>query len=194
MSPFRGRRALPAYVEISRELTAADLETLQVERGIKPPTLVTLRESHHSIARAVAQGLSGADISAMTGYSQSRISILKSDPAFAELVEHYRSRLDELQAEAVTDNVLKVSAITRDLLEDAHELVLDGKIKSDPDRMESWLKTFMDRSGLGPSSKSTSVNINLDIAQKMARGRTRGDRFTKTIEGTVNDGPETSSK
>lgn len=172
-----GRAALPLTAEVIRELLPADLVLLEIERGIKAPTVKALRDSHHAIARCVAEGRQNTETMLITGYSASRISILKSDPAFMELVEFYRSNIEEARSELVTDGIAKVAAIRNDLLEEYHDRLLDKPESFDNDQIESGIKTFSDRSGLGPQSKSTNVNVNVDLAARISAGRQRVARL-----------------
>jgi hypothetical protein len=92
--PRRGS-GLPAGVSISyaRDLAPADLATLVSGAiGSTTPPIARLKQTHHNIARLLADGSKAVEVSAITGYSQSRISILQRDPAFAELVAYYREQ------------------------------------------------------------------------------------------------------
>ena len=95
--PARGGRRVaslgPLEVEVVRGLTPDDLPALQ---SAPPGTSVApsggikaLRHNHHLLARALAEGRGEAEASLITGYSPSRISVLKSDPTFRELLVHY---------------------------------------------------------------------------------------------------------
>jgi hypothetical protein len=55
-----------------------------------PPKKITPR--HHQLAAFKAMGLSNATIEERTGYTQSRISVLLSDPRMADLVVEYRNQ------------------------------------------------------------------------------------------------------
>lgn len=44
----------------------------------------------------LSSGLTETEVAASTGYSQSRISILKADPSFKELLAYYASRQEEI--------------------------------------------------------------------------------------------------
>ena len=55
-----------------------------------PPKQITPR--HHPLAAFKAMGLSNAIIEERTGYTQSRISVLLSDPRIADLVVEYRNQ------------------------------------------------------------------------------------------------------
>ena len=169
----RGRPPKTAYGDVIRSLTEDDLALLKQERGVRPQPIKALREAHHSIARLIAEGRPNYEVASLTGYSQSRISILKVDPAFQELVEHYRGRVEELRdfdfeagaarAKAIRDRVFDE---IEDRLEDAPHTFCNADLRD-------LAKDFMDRTGLGPASKSTNVNVNIDYAERVARGRLR---------------------
>src|SRR6202012_5010477 len=91
--------------EIVRELDDSDLPTIlnPPPVGSSVPTVKELRSAHHQVAQLIAQGVPQVQISLMTGMSQSRISILKTqDPAFQELVSYYQT-----QKEAIFVDVLE---------------------------------------------------------------------------------------
>lgn len=81
----------PLVADIVRALTEEDIQRLTSapNRASKTPALTKLRHVHHLLARLLAEGKRPVECSALTGYSQSRISILQNDPAFRELVEYY---------------------------------------------------------------------------------------------------------
>lgn len=94
----RGRRrqgAVPHYV---RDLQESDLYQIHQppEVGASAQPLRALRERHHAIARLVAEGRKGVEISAILGVSQTWLSTLKSDPAFVELVQYYASQKEAM--------------------------------------------------------------------------------------------------
>src|SRR5438105_3835863 len=81
----------PAGPVFVRELTEGDLALL----ADPPPLantqrpLVRIRHRHHQLARLLAGGTAAVEASAITGYSQMRISLLQKDPAFCELMAYY---------------------------------------------------------------------------------------------------------
>lgn len=95
LTPSRGRREVTVKYEVLRGLQPSDLasmvtENLPVAQGGE--VISKLRETHHAIARMLAAGAKDYQISAEIGYSQTRISVLKTNPMFRELVEHYRNK------------------------------------------------------------------------------------------------------
>lgn len=168
-----GRAAKPVSTEIVRELTEADLALLSLDRGVKAPTLKKLRDSHHSIARLMAQGLQNVDIAAITGYSQSRLSIIKADPAFEELISFYKESVSTIKDAAFAGAQERLAAVNADALEELHERLLDSPETINNDQLLDIVKAASDRTGHGPQSKSTSVNVNVDISSRVAAGRAR---------------------
>lgn len=95
IGPSRGgrRQAPELVIEIVRPLTEEDLPRLISPDPVnsKPIPIQALRASHHQLAQLLSQGRPDSEISLITGYSPSRISILKSDPTFKELMASYQN-------------------------------------------------------------------------------------------------------
>ena len=123
----RGRKpAEPFTTGTPRELTEADLATLIHPTSVNAttPIIQRLRSTHHRLAQLIADGTKQVDVSLITGYSQSRISVLMADPGFQELVAQYRN-----QQEAVYINVHERLA---NLCTVATE-ILQERLEDDPD-------------------------------------------------------------
>lgn len=98
--PRTGRAAAPLGLIYIRDLTADDIKlACETPLGTQAPALAKIRARHHSLAKLVAEGRSGAEIAALTGYTASRVSILTSDPTFGELVAYYQSMGAEIYAD-----------------------------------------------------------------------------------------------
>src|SRR5690606_23707786 len=105
-----GRRARgPVPFSVKGELTREDLE--DPGEVVKVPTLKALRHSHHQLARCVAQKLKPGEISDITGYTPARISQLKADPQFAELVAYYEELEQESYIQSRADFHQRLAAI-----------------------------------------------------------------------------------
>jgi hypothetical protein len=163
----RGRLAkVPKVIEV-RELTREDLAVLKEKRP-QQGRPKALRETHHRLARLVAAGLRVETIITQTGYSYNRISQLRNDPAFAELVALYREKVDEAFVSGVdefyetsTSNMLRAERMIEEHLDEADE---SGE--------KITLKTLMaltaDRADrFGYSKKVVNRNENLDFAAMM---------------------------
>lgn len=165
----RGRAAKPVVAAELRRLEASDIALLATEKGVKAPSITKLRDSHHALARCLASGLRPAEASIVTGYSNSRISILQADPTFAELVEFYRS----VETEALADLQRRMATMALDALQELHDRLLEDPEKISSSMLLEVIKTMADRTGNGPSSKSTQVSINVNLAERLEAARRR---------------------
>lgn len=169
LSPsLRGRkpRAIAAFTE--RELTPADLSAIATERGTKPTALTKLRDRHHTLARLLAGGAQDQAAAAITGYTASRISILKGDPAFQELVAWYKDQQDE----KYFDMHEQLAGLSADALAELRDRLEEDPEAFSTNQLLEILTKTADRVGHGPSSK-TDVNVNIGIADRMDAARNR---------------------
>lgn len=162
-----GRRAESNLVEVARELTLADLPSLNADRGTKAPTLQKLRDSHHAVARCLAEGMRPAQIQLVTGYTGSRISILQVDPAFQELVAYYREHKDALYA----DLHERMASLSVEAIDELRDRLHDDPDSISPGMLLEMLKLTADRTGHGP--KTTQVNVNVEIGARLKAARQR---------------------
>ena len=93
-----GRQPKPLTAEFVRDLTESDL-TIPATVPTTSPPLNKIRDRHHALARVLATGTSEGEASIVTGYSLSRISILKADPQFQQLLDFYRDTSTEVVAD-----------------------------------------------------------------------------------------------
>lgn len=92
----RGAKRQPIFMAFQRELTRSDLDLVlnPPEKGIVASPIAKLRNSHHMLARLLAEGRKNGECALMTGYSPSRISILQNDPAFQDLLAYYKANTE----------------------------------------------------------------------------------------------------
>lgn len=162
-----------------RELNEADLALLDVERGIEPQPLKRLSERHHALARLLAQGTSPGEAAIVTGLTVSRVSILKSDPAFLELVEFYKEKVDLAYSDmhsTLAGLSLDAAITLRERLEETPEDISIGQLLE-------ITKLGADRTGFGPKS-TQDVNVNVGLAQKMQEARERAAARRNAIDLT----------
>lgn len=172
----KGRAVAAVVFGTARELTAADLALLASERGIKPASLLQIRERHHALARCLAGGMSNSEASVITGYDPSRISILKSDPLFQALVADYATMSAGVTADFVERaNVLGLTVMTR--LQEAVEA--DEPLS--PSIMLEIGKFAADRSGNGATAKTQNVNVNINLGERLRAARERSNAAMKQI-------------
>lgn len=170
----RQETAIPP--ERTRTLTAGDIASL----GLHPapiPRIKRLRDSHHALARLIAENRPGAEISALTGYAQSSISILKSDPAFAELVEYYRGETREAYANLAD----RMALLSLDTIQELQDRLVNEPESFQIDQLQAQLRLLADRTGFGPTSK-TDVQITVaGFADRLEEARRRVEA-AKVIE------------
>jgi hypothetical protein len=173
----KGRAARPVLADVVRDLVPADMALLATERGIKPPGLAKIRDSHHELARAIAEGLKPYEVAIRTGYSLSRVSILSSDPAIQDLVAVYR---EDRQREFINAQA-RLALLHTDVVGEIHDRLLDEPEKFDLKDLTDLMVKTADRTGLGPQTKNTNVNVNVDLGSRLERARQRAG----LIEGEV---------
>lgn len=164
-----GRQALPLQMEYSKDLTPAMLATPSPITQKAPP-LVKIRDSHHALARVLATGSGEAEASMITGFSASRISILKADPQFADLLEFYRSQ----GTEAVADYKERMINVGLDALNILQERMEEKPEDFSPGLLKDIAKDMADRTGHAPQRGPSNVTqINIGLSDRMARARER---------------------
>lgn len=95
--PGKGRRPAPINYGPPRPLAESDIAAMWESGGTKTgPRIKSLRYNHHLLAKAVASGKTLLECSKLTGLTGARISDLKNDPAFQELVSFYADELNEI--------------------------------------------------------------------------------------------------
>jgi hypothetical protein len=175
-----GRPSALCEVEIVRELTQDDLARLDEPRpSAKPPAVIKrLHERHHALARFVAAGLTNWEASALTGYEPSRISILRNDPTFRNLVSFYGEKKDAL----IADMHLRLSGLSVDAIDELRNRLEEKPEEFTNGQLLDMVKAGADRSGHGPST--TNVQVNVGLAQRMDNARRRVEAIPRTIDIT----------
>ncbi len=192
----RGRKAIATPVEIHdlRVLSRADLAVLAQPRP--PGQVKNLRDSHHAVARAVAAGMSNAEIAQVTGYSINRINTLRQDPSFRELVAHKRAMIDAEFASAgdpvidyLKGNALKAARMLSDKLDHADE---QGEFLPTRDLL-GIAELGFDRTGYGKQTKNLNVNVDFAANLERARRRTTEARTARVIDVVAPAAPRQSA-
>lgn len=161
----RGAIRQPLFAEYERDLTEADLEALaSIPRGSAAPTLVSIRASHHSLARCLAAGMTPQQAGLVTGYSPSRISILQNDPAFTALVADYKREAQSVFA----DLGQRMAGLSLDAMD-----LLQERLSEHPESFTipvllELVKTFADRTGHGPG-QDVNVRVSSDLIDRPPR-------------------------
>jgi hypothetical protein len=164
----RGRAASAVEFEVIGELTEVDLSLLDEEKGSKTPAVKRLSERHHALARHLAAGLKIGEAAAVCGYDISRVSILKDDPAFKELVKFYTETVDAAYAgmhETLAGMSLDAALLLRERMEDTPEKMKTAELLE-------VAKLGADRTGHGPSS-TQKVDVHIGIGDRLEAARKR---------------------
>jgi len=174
MALFAHRRAspcIPASLLIAEdgELTPAHAQAALAHvqsgtiLGITAPPLKAIRNTHHRLAQLLAAGMDETRAARLCNYSPHRVSVLKSDPAFAELLTYYASKVEE----EFDDFVTAASSLSLDFLGELQRRLDETPDAFKPSELLEAVRTLADRSGHGPqsSTKSTvdlrSINANM---------------------------------
>ena len=182
---MKGRAAKPLHTAQVRELEVDDLPKLEVEKGITAPPLAKISQRHHQLAKEVASGKTMTECSVLTGYSSGRISILLADDAFKELVTYYAGLVEETfidRHQMLSDLAIDATRTLHERLEDEPDDFSNGQL------LDLIIKTS-DRTGLGPATTSTNINIGVNMADRLqaARERVNRNKEPKVIAGVAKD-------
>lgn len=185
----RGRAAKPLHAEYIRDLSEADIASLSLEgrETGKSVPIKELRERHHQVARLLALGNKPGEVSAMTGMSPSRISVLQADPTFKELVEFYSGQ----ETQAMADMRAQMTTMSLDALQE-----LMSRLEDKPDEFSESLlleisTRFADRVGFSPKSASGGGGneVHIHIGERMAKAKERLQAI-RAIDITPGDSSE----
>lgn len=163
-----GRAQKPLVATQVAELTERDLVLLDAERGIKPPPLKRLTERHHALARLLAQGTPPGEAQIIVGLTASRVSILKADPAFKELIDFYAKQVSE----TYYDMHKSMAGLGLDAVQVLREKLEDEPDEFTPGQLLEIVKVTADRTGYGPKT-TQDVNVNVGLADKLEAARAR---------------------
>lgn len=113
--------------------------------------------------------MSATEAGLCTGYTGSRISILRGDPSFENLIEFYKAD----RGAEVLDLQQKFTALAKDATTEIQE-----RLELEPEKFATAelldvVKLAADRSGNGPQSKTTNLNVNVNLGDRMKAARER---------------------
>lgn len=170
--PTTGRACSGSLV---RDLTEADLHALHTSKlNVKPKLISRIRNTHHALARLVAAGIRNEEISRITGFSPAWISTLSNqDPAFKNLVEYYREQIAGEFTEIHVSLHERLTAVAMLAAEELQERLTNEPESLSPGELNDLVKSAADRTGFGPQTKSTNVNVNIDLAERLEAARKR---------------------
>jgi len=186
--PGRPRTADEPKVD-AREITEEDLAALAGPRGHVDAPRKKLRHKHHTLARALATGMTNIQAATIAGYTPQMVVILRNDPAFLDLIDFYASEagkgFDRLAEQTLRTSAIGLDAIERRLEREADNMKM-GELRD---------TTFglLDRAGYGTKSQgATEVHLHAHFAEKLEAARRRAPAAQRidpaagaaTIDGT----------
>jgi len=166
---IQGKRnkGLPVVLGVT-PLTSSDLDKLAETRGVTAPPLKRLSDRHHKLARAIASGRSLSECAIIAGYDPSRVSVLKTDATFQDLISYYRSqgaRGDDLLLNELTGlSFDSVTEMRRRVEENPDDLSVD--------ELARLAQLGLDRSGYGPK-RTEEKNLTVNFGDRLEAARKR---------------------
>lgn len=158
-------------------LTAEDIEVYKKHVasgqpiGVQPVNIKALRHTHHRLAQMLAVGVDETVAAKLCNYSVSRVSILKADPAFAELLATYSEDVKEEWA----DFVATAANLSMDFLQELQRKLDENPEAFTPASILEAIKVLADRTGHAPITKTQNVNVNVNLGDKLRLARERAN-------------------
>ena len=175
-----------------RELDDGDVLLMHASGplGSTTPSIKKLRQSHHKLAQLLARGVKETEVSFITGYSISRISILKNDPAFKNLLSYYAEHVEQTQVDVIE----RLREVGMDAVEILHERLIESDDMTTGELVKT-VELMLDRAGFGPKSTvkhETGFDANTIEALKKrldseARGNVIEAQSYKEIRNSADD-------
>lgn len=156
----RSTKTEPWQINYVRDIgpeDAALMQTAALAPTNQRAPLARLREPHHHLAKLLAEGTERVAASRITGYCTSRIKTLENDPAFNELIAHYRETKAAAAPDidqAITNSALIAGQLLQERMEDEPDSFSNKELLAIRD-------ASLDRIGKGPTSKRTLEVVNV---------------------------------
>lgn len=183
--PGPGRKKAKLAFSYDRELTKADM-AMDPPAPLAAKPLKAIRDSHHALARCLASGMSEGDASLTTGYSPGRISVLKADPQFQDLLTFYRSQA----VDAVADFRARMADMGLDALAELRDRMEEKPEDFSPSLLREIVKDMADRTGHAPQRGPTSVTqVNIGLSDRIARARERVNGLADAKQASPDGNP-----
>lgn len=185
----RGRRGKPgAAPSFVREITEGDLPVILASPAPPPAErpMLKIRAQHHLAAKLVAEGRGNVEIGAITGYTPARIVQLKNDPAFQELIAHYKEQVDAKYLNIHERLAALGVMVTEELL----ERLENAPEEFSNDELRKLAETTLDRGGYGPTAKReltvNSRSVTMSIVETI-KAETQSLGQARTIDNLLED-------
>ena len=188
-----GRRALTAG--ITRPLGEEDLLLLATERADKthtgPPPLQRIRAVHHQVARLLASGMKSVDVAVASGITPEYVHVLKSDPAFAELLAHY-SGAEQDRFIDVQERMKTLGVMAAEVLQDR---ILESETAWTNKDLMALLTTALDRGGHSPVQRHEAkvMHFSPEALQKIKNVKEASAHVSEDIQALLGPGSASSA-
>lgn len=192
MPGARGRRAEPLVWGPSYSLTAAHVvELMNTPQGAQraQSTVSQLRTRHHKLAQLLASGMPEGEAAIQTGYSGSRISILKADPAFKELLSYYANNASALALEVQE----RMRLIATETLEELQQRLDEKPEEFTNPELIRLAEGMLDRTGHGKSATlKVEHGVSSSIMDELRRRHNlESESVVRSLEGRIAASPGT---
>lgn len=149
---------LPVGIDEPQPLTPEHLSALALRSPDSGPLapLKSIRETHHMLARMIAEGRPDGTISAVLGYSPPRIKILRDDPGIQELVAHYKSLDAAVQADVHT----QIHSLALTAMQELHSRLEENPEDFSTPELLKIAETGLDRTGHGAQTKLKVTTVD----------------------------------
>lgn len=176
---------ITSYTDITPEHVDAIAKHIESGEtlGVRAPSLKAIRHTHHRLAQLLAGGMDETRAGRLCNFDPTRVSVLKADPAFAELLAYYSEQVED----EFVEFVVAAKELSMDFLQHVQQQLDEAPEKFTPQLALEAIRTLADRSGNAPVSKSIAVNINQGMGDKLeaARQRAKAARENPPIKGTA---------
>jgi len=176
LQPRLGGPPTPIRVEVVRALTEMDIINTQgLTLPAKPPApIAEVTQQHHSLARLLADGLTVVEVSRIAGISTKRIKLLKDDPAFRELIEHYT----ETKTVVYLDVHQQLADVAGEAISEIANRLADPerRTKMADSTLIRIAESGLDRTGWGPSK---TVKVGDDSSSLISKLKEAADAERK---------------
>lgn len=169
MQLAKGRKERALDAEVLRPLGPEDQVELLEYKANKAPALTRIRARHHTLARCVAGGMQPTEAAAACGMTPQTVYNLLDDPTFKELLTAYKTDVNKVYLDfhqRLADLAIESVEVLHDRVENTPEEVTTGQLIE-------LVKTTADRTGHGPQTSNTNVNINVGMADRLKAARER---------------------
>lgn len=145
-------------------LTEEELEEYKSEGPGAWPQVSRMRSIHHRMAQMLAAGRRPVEISRVLKVSTAHISVLEESPAFRELLEHYRLRMEQREFDRGDDLGLYIEHVAEMALERVHERLVSDSIDAVPfDKLAKATEGLLDRAGQSPVKRVDKRSVHIGL-------------------------------